>query len=78
MTNYKLIKGPDGITWLSLEPLMNDMKSALIMLMSLDLPEEEEQGRNEKLLGIKATYEILGALVQEANLKEYKDDKTTH
>jgi hypothetical protein len=73
MTNYKLVKGPDGITWLSLEPLMNDMRSAIIVLMALDLPEEEEQGRNEKLLGIKATYEILGALVQEANLKEAKD-----
>jgi hypothetical protein len=70
MTNYQLVKGPDGITWLSLEPLMNDMKSALILLMSLDLPEEEEQGRNEKILGIKATFEILGALVQEANLAE--------
>ena len=73
MTNYKLIKGPDGITWLSVEPLMNDMKSALIVLMALDLPAEEEQGRNEKILGIKATFEILGALVQEANLKEAKD-----
>jgi hypothetical protein len=83
MTNYQLVKGPDGITWLSLEPLMNDMKSALILLMSLDLPEEEEQGRNEKILGIKATFEILGALVQEANLAEarkatLRNDQTTN
>lgn len=75
--NYVTQKGPDGITWVSVEPLMNDLKESVKVLMELDLPEEEEQGRNNKLLGLKAAYEILGALVQEANLKEYKN-ATTH
>lgn len=74
--NYVLTKGPDGITWVSLEPLMNDLKESVITLSNMELPPEEEEGRNQKLLGLKATYEILGALVQEANLKEMRDGKT--
>jgi len=72
-TNYKLVKGPDSITWCSLEPLMNDIKNSIIHLMDLELPQDEEMGRDQKLMGLKAVYEILGALVQEANLVEYKN-----
>jgi hypothetical protein len=74
---YVLQKGPDGITWCSLEPLMLDLKDSIVTLMELELPPEEEEGRSQKLLGLKATYEVLGALVQEANLKEIRD-ATTH
>lgn len=77
MTNYKLVKGPDGITWCSLEPLMNDLKQSVIQLMELELPENEETSRNNKIMGLTATYEILGALVQESNLKEARN-ATTH
>lgn len=73
MTNYVVTKGPDGISWVSIEPLMNDLKDSVKLLMDMDLPPEEEQGRNEKLMGLKAAYEILGALIQEANLKEMKN-----
>lgn len=75
--NYVTQKGPDGITWVSLEPLMNDLKESVKTLMELDLPEQEEDNRNQKIMGLTATYEILGALVQEANLKEARD-ATTH
>lgn len=68
--NYVVTKGPDNITWVSVEPLMNDLKESVIHLMNLELPPEEEQGRNEKIMGLKAAYEILGAIVQESNLKE--------
>ena len=77
MTKYVLQKGPDGITWCSLEPLMNDLKDSVIALMDMELPLEEEESRNQKIMGLKATYEILGALVQEANLKEIRDAKKT-
>lgn len=76
--NYVTTKGPDGITWCSIEPLMDDIKQSIIILMDMNLPVEEEDGRNKKLLGLQATYEILGSLVQEANLKEYTNAKTTH
>ena len=74
--NYVTTKGPDGITWVSVEPLMDDLKNSIITLMDMNLPIEEEDGRNKKLLGLQATYEILGSLVQEANLKEYRNAST--
>lgn len=73
---YVVTKGPDNITWVSLEPLMEDIKQSVIHLMDMELPPEEEDGRNKKLLGLNATYEILGALVQESNLKEMTNGKT--
>lgn len=73
---YVLQKGPDGITWCSLEPLMLDLKDSIVELMNMELPPKEEEMRSQKLLGLKAAYEILGALVQEANLKEMRDGKT--
>lgn len=70
--SYVVTKGPDGTSWVSLEPLMNDLKEAIITLMDMTLPLEEEEGRNQKLLGLKASYEILGAIVQESNLHQAK------
>lgn len=78
MKKYKLVKGPDSITWCSLEPLMDDLKESIIQLVDMNLPPEEEDMRNKKLMGLQATYEILGALVQEANLQEMRDVKTHH
>ena len=74
--SYVTQKGPDGTTWITVEPLMNDLKQAVVTLMELELPLDEEQGRNEKLLGLKATYEILGSILQEVQLKELRDGKT--
>ena len=68
--NYVVQKGPDGISWLSIEPFMEDTKNAIITLMDMNLPLEEEQNRNEKIMGLKAVYEIMGAIVQDANLKQ--------
>ena len=76
MTNYKLVKGPDSITWVSLEPLVDDIKNSIIHLMELELPPEEEEGRSKKIMGLHATFEILSALIQESNLKEHYE--TTH
>ncbi len=76
--NYVITKGPDGTSWVSIEPLMFDLKESIKTLMNLELPPEEEDGRNQKLLGLKATYEVLGSLVQEANLKEFTNGKTHH
>jgi hypothetical protein len=45
--------------------------------MDLQLPETEEDLRNQKLMGLKATYEILGALLQEAKLNEFREEHAT-
>ena len=73
MSRYVTQKGPDNITWLSLEPFLEDLKESIIILMDMNLPLDEEQGRNEKLLGLKATFELLSAVVQESNLAKLRN-----
>ena len=74
MTRYVTQKDPDNVTWLSLEPFLEDIKESIIILMDMSLPLDEEQGRNEKLLGLKATFELLSAVVQESNLKRIRNN----
>jgi hypothetical protein len=74
MNRYVTQKGPDNITWLSLEPFLEDLKESIIILMDMNLPLDEEEGRNQKLLGLKATFEILSTLVQEANLNKIRNN----
>jgi len=74
---YQLVKGPDGLIYVAIDPLMNAIKDSVINLMDLQLPETEEDLRNQKLMGLKATYEILGALLQEAKLNEFREEHAT-
>ena len=71
MSKYKLVKGPDNITWLSLEPLLDELKLSIVEIMKMDLPLEEEEERNHKLMGLRATFEILSELVNQSNRETY-------
>ena len=53
--------------------LLEDLKEAIVRLMDMNLPLEEEQLRNEKLMGLKATYEILSNIMHESNLQQLRD-----
>lgn len=79
--NYKLVEGPDGILWCSVQPLMQDIQQALKALESADTNEFTEQGKaiNEfNITGMKAIYTFLGALLQEHKSNEYEKSKVTH
>ena len=67
---YVVQKGPDGTTWLSVEPFMEHIKSAVIILMDMNLPLEEEQKRNEKITGLKTVYELMNSIVQDVKVKK--------
>ena len=75
MIKYVVQKGPDGTSWLSVEPFMEDTKNAIITLMDMNLPLEEETLRNEKIMGLKAVYEIMGAIVADADRQQVRDSK---
>lgn len=77
---YVVTKGPDNVSWLSLEPFLEDLKESVIHLMELELPDNEEQQRNIKLHGLQATYDLLSTIVHEANLKAKLNEtvQTTH
>ena len=71
--NYKLIKGGDNNTYVSLEPLMDDISKSVDKMADIDisnLTPENRQIFDLKLLGLKTVYEFLGALRTEQQLRE--------
>ena len=71
--NYKLIKGGDNHTYVSLEPLMDDIQKSVDKMMDInidDLSADNKQLFDLKLLGLKTVYEFLGALKTEQTLRE--------
>ncbi len=74
---YVLQKGPDNITWCSLEPLMQDVNESLEKLVKIDLTplsDTDKDIMDFNILGMKAIYTFLGALVQEANIKQQNEE----
>jgi hypothetical protein len=67
---YVVQKGPDGTTWLSMEPFMENTKNAIITLMDMNLPLEEEQNRNDRVTGLKTVYELMGSIIQDAKVNK--------
>lgn len=70
---YKLIKGGDNNTYVSVEPLMQDISNSVDKMAEIDisnLSPENRQIFDLKLLGLKTVYEFLGALRTEQTLRE--------
>lgn len=78
--NYQLEKGPDGTVWVSIQPLQHDINKALEHLVTVDtkdMSDKEKDIMEFNILGMKAIYTFLGALLQEQAQKEHRDE-TTH
>ena len=70
---YQLVKGPDDTVWVSIQPLMDDVNESLKQLVEIDtstLSDTDKDIMEFNILGMKAIYTFMGALVQESNLKE--------
>lgn len=73
--NYKLVKGPDDTVWVSIQPLMVDVNESLNKLTEIDtstLSDTDKDIMEFNILGMKAIYTFLGALIQESK------NETTH
>lgn len=78
--NYKLVKGPDEIVWVSVQPLRDDVLESLRKLEQVntdDLSKIDKDIMDFNILGMKAIATFLGALVTEAN-DAYPNRQTTH
>lgn len=70
---YQLVKGPDDIVWVSIQPLMDDVNESLKKLVEIDISELSDTDKDImdfNILGMKAIYTFMGALVQESKIKE--------
>lgn len=75
MNTYELFR-EDGITWVSIENLMNDVNDALIKLRNINelgLDITDVQQLRLKIIGLEAIYTFLGGLVTEQNLSELRE-----
>lgn len=79
--NYKLVKGPDDTVWVSIQPLMTDVNYSLNKLIEIDvdpLSDTDKDIMDFNILGLKAIYTFLGALLQESKINENLNRPTEH
>lgn len=74
---YHVETGPDGIRWVSLEPLMDDIVLAINGLMELPLDTLDDDGKHiieMKILGLRTVHEFLNSILTADNLKQLKSN----
>lgn len=74
---YQVHAGPDGIRWVSVEPLMDDIVSSLDALMKIDtkdMSQEDTHILDMKILGLRTVHEFLGSIITADNLKRMKEN----
>lgn len=73
---YHVETGPDGIRWVSVEPLMDDIVQSIDALMKIDskdMSQEDVHILDMKILGLRTVHEFLGSIITADNLKKMKD-----
>lgn len=76
---YKLETGPDGTVWCPIQPLMLDIKESMDKLEQINTDELSTLDKDVmdfNILGMKAIYTFLGALLQEQ--KDYERTKESN
>lgn len=72
---YHVETGPDGIRWVSVEPLMDDIVTSIDALMKIDtkdMSQEDTHILDMKILGLRTVHEFLGSIITADNLKKMK------
>jgi hypothetical protein len=76
---YHVETGPDGIRWVSLEPLMDDIVKSIEQLMKLPDVDLDDNGKHileMKILGLRTVHEFLGSIITADNLAKMKKNNT--
>jgi hypothetical protein len=72
---YHVETGPDGIRWVSIEPLMDDIVGAIEGLMKLPTDNLDDDGKHiidMKIVALRSVHEFLGSIITADNLKKMK------
>lgn len=70
---YHVETGPDGIRWVSIEPLMEDIVGAIDGLMKLPTDDLDDDGKHiidMKIVALRSVHEFLGSIITADNLKK--------
>ena len=80
--NYKMVKAEDGIVWVTVQPLMDQVKRHLEEAKKIDVSnmcQDDKKGIDFTILSIEAVYNFLNSLMTEQKLTELleKENKNT-
>ena len=71
--NYKMVRAEDGIVWVTVQPLMDQVKKHLEEAKKIDVTKmcaDDKKGIDFTILSIEAVYNFLNSLMTEQNLTE--------
>ena len=80
MNHYKLVRGEDKITWVSLEPLAHDINMMLAKVMAIPTEDKDEDTMAElnfRIHGLRAVHSFVAALITEQNVSELREKNET-
>jgi len=74
--NYKMVRAEDGIVWVTLQPLLTDVKSALENAKNIDvdnMDDDEKRGVNFTILAMESVHNFITSLLTEHGIREMVD-----
>jgi len=77
--NYKMVKAEDGIVWVTVQPLMSEVKKALDNAKNINVSEmnvDDKRGVDFTILSMEAVYNFLGSIMTEHNVNELINSAT--
>lgn len=76
--SYKMVRAEDSIVWVTIQPLMTEVKQALANAKNIDtsnMTPDEKRGVDFTILSMEAVWQFLGSLLTEQNLTELKQNE---
>lgn len=73
MSNYQMERGPCGTIWVTLQPLIHEVKAILDKSKTIDtsyMDKDEIKGIDFTILSLEAVYNFLKSLQTEQEVKE--------
>lgn len=77
--NYKMIRAEDGIVWVTLQPLLTDVKQALENAKNIkteNMSDEEKRGVDFTILAMESVHNFITSLLTEHNVNELVQNAT--
>jgi hypothetical protein len=77
--NYKMVRAEDGIVWVTLQPLLTDIKQALENAKSIQtekMTEDEKRGVDFTILAMESVHNFITSLLTEHSVREMVDSAT--
>lgn len=76
--NYKMVRAEDGIVWVTLQPLLTDVKSALDNAKHIDtskMDADEKRGVDFTILAMESVHNFITSLLSEHSIRELVENE---